>query len=268
MRFWLLFNLAWRRHWGATLAFAGSLAAFQATLIWGYSFIGGAPTVQNVVGTLSPELRRALKIIPSLQGGFGAREYIALGFYHPIFLGLGAAYVVSRASDGITGSLERGTIWLLLARPISRTQILLSEATTIVLGVGVVLVAGLAGLGIALATSSLDFGVTLAEYLLMTLGSWLLFATLAMLAVLAAATQSRISAAAGVGSALVLGGFVLDLLPWTGDGMLAWLNPWHWYDPSRIISNGVTWRDGTILLMLGLVFGAIALWYWRRRRLM
>jgi ABC-2 type transport system permease protein len=263
----LLARFSLRRSWLSTLAFAGALALFQATLIWGYQFIGGAATVQSVVGTLSPELRRALKIMPSLQGGFGPREYVALGLYHPIYLGLGAAYAVSRAADALAGGVERGTVLLILARPISRTQLVLGEALGLALGLALVSGAGLAGLLAGLASTGFGRALAWWPYALAAAVGWLLFVALGMIALLAAATQTRSSSAAGLGSAVVLGGFVLDLLPWTGAAPLALLNPWHWYDPPRIISAGVGWYELAALLGLGGAALLATLHVWGRKRL-
>lgn len=262
----LLTRFSLRRSWPSTLAFAGGLALFQLTLIWGYQFIGGAETVQSVVQTLSPELRRALKIIPSLQGGFGPREYVALGFYHPIYLGLGAAYAVSRAADALAGGIERGTVLLILTRPVSRTLLLLSEALALVLGLGMVMMAGLAGLLLGLATTDLGVALAWRPYVAAASVGWLLFAALGMMALLLAATQRRANSAAGVASACVLGSFVLDLLPWTSTPPLAWLNPWHWYDPTRITTTGIEGSAVAVLLLLGAT-ALLAAWkVWATRR--
>jgi len=263
----VLARFSLRRSWLSTLAFAGALGLFQATLIWGYQFIGGAATVQSVVGTLSPELRRALKIVPSLQGGFGPREYVALGLYHPIYLGLGAAYAVSRAADALAGGVERGTVLLILSRPISRAQLVLGEALALLLGLAAVSGAGLAGLLAGLATT--DFGRQLAwgPYVAAAAVGWALFAALGMLALLVAATQTRAGSAAGLGSAAVLGGFVLDLLPWTGAAPLALINPWHWYDPPGIVSAGVRWGELAALAGLGGMALGATLLVWGRKRL-
>lgn len=263
----LLARFSLRRGWGGTLAFAGALALFQATLIWGYQFIGGGDTVQSVVTTFSPELRRALKIVPSLQGGFGPREYVALGLYHPIYLGLGAAYAVSRAADGLAGGIERNTVLLLLSRPISRTALLLGEALALMIGLVIVLGAGLGGLIVGVLTTDLGMPLPLSGYGLAAAVGWVLFAALGALALLVAATQSRAGSAAGIGSAVVLGAFVLDLLPWTSEPPLAYINPWHWYDPPRIITAGLPWTDVGVLLLIGAVALAAAILVWRRRRL-
>jgi len=256
-----------RRNRTGTLAFALSLGLFQATLIWGYGFIGGGATVSTVVDTLSPELRRALKIVPSLQGGFGPREYIALGLYHPVYLGLGAAYVVSRAAEGLAGSVERGTAWLILARPVSRAALVAGEALALSLGAALVVGCGLGGLLLGIATTPLGENLPLGGYALAAAASWLLLVALGMLALLAAAARSQASAAAGLGSALALGGFVLDLLPWTGGPPLALINPWHWYDPPALIERGWSWPDAAMLALIGLAAFAGAVAVWRRRAL-
>ncbi len=65
----------------------------------------------------------------------------------------------------------------------------------------------------------------------------------------------------------VLGGFVLDLLPWTGAAPLALINPWHWYDPPGIISAGVGWGELAALTALGAAALLATLAVWGRKRL-
>ncbi len=78
-----------RRKWVSLAMFAAGACLFQYMLIATYPAIGGAAAVDSVVRTIPPALRRLLKIAPNLQAGFDIRDYIALGFFHPVFLGLG-----------------------------------------------------------------------------------------------------------------------------------------------------------------------------------
>jgi hypothetical protein len=115
------------------------------------------------------------------------------------------------------------------------------------------------------AWATTDFGRQLAwgPYVAAAAVGWALFAALGMLALLVAATQTRAGSAAGLGSAAVLGGFVLDLLPWTGDAPLALINPWHWYDPPGIVSAGVRWGELAALAGLGGMALGATLLVWR-----
>ncbi|HEY1013673.1 MAG TPA: hypothetical protein VGE07_13260, partial [Herpetosiphonaceae bacterium] len=92
-----------------------------------------------------------------------------------------------------------------------------------------------------------------------------LFAALALLALAVSACCSRSAAAAGWGSALALGGFVLDLLPWTGRPPLAWVNPWHFYDPPGLLAGGMDWGAALALGAIGAGAALVAVAAFGRR---
>lgn len=240
---------------GSLIAFGLSMAAFQYIIVASYPAIGGAAAVEGVVRTFPPGLRRLLKIVPNLQAGFGLRDYVALGFFHPVFLGLGSAFVVGRATDALAGQVERGSIYLLLSRPVPRWALVVGKAVE--LGVGAGLLAMLAWLGTAVGvwTTSLPEPLQLDRYLQVAFAAWALFAALGAGALVISSCGSRTGWVVGLGSAWTLISFVLDVLPLTAEPPLALINPWHHYDPQGLAATGTMDSVGLVVLLVWSICG-------------
>jgi len=230
-----------RRKRGSLLAFAAAMFGFLFVTAAAFPAIGGAAAVTGVIETFPPELRRLLRIAPNLQAGFGLRDYMALSFFHPVFLGLGAAFVVGRATDALAGEVERGSIYLLLSRPVARWSLVLGKMSELLAGAGVLAFASWLGLAAA-AASALDQPLPLGRFLLVALLAWPLFGALGAGALVISALGRRSGAVAGIASAWTLVSFVLDVLPAVADSPLGLLNPWRFYDPPTLVAGGgVPW---------------------------
>ncbi len=242
---------------GTLLAFGLAMAAFQYIIVASYPAIGGATVVEGVVRTFPPGLRRLLKIAPNLQAGFGLRDYVALGFFHPVFLGLGSAFVVGRAADALAGEVERGSIYLLLSRPVPRWALVTGKAVELVGGAGVLAMLAWCGTVIGVWTTSLPQQLPLDRYLEVAFTAWTLFAALGAGALLISSFGSRTGRVVGLASAWTLVSFVLDVLPATAESPLALLNPWHHYDPQALVATGAMDYRGVVVLLAWSVLGTV-----------
>lgn len=257
-----------RRKRGSLLALVIAMGLFQYIIAASYPAIGGTTTVESVVQTFPPGLKRLLRIAPNLQAGFGLRDYLALGFFHPVFLGLGSAFVVGRATDALAGEIERGSIYLMLSRPVARWAFVLGKLLELIAGAGALALAAWLGLALGVWTTTLPQPVPLDRYLVTALVAWGLFAALGSGALAISAWGSRTGVVVGVGTAWTLVSFVLDILPIISESPLAWLNPWHFYDPQAIAATGYVDPRG-VFVQLGWVGGAtaVALLRWEQRDL-
>ena len=249
------------------LAFALGMAFFHALIAVSFPAIGGLDAVNSVVQTFPDGLRTLLRIAPGLQAGFGVQDYLALSWFHPVFLGLGAAFVVNRAADALAQGVERGAVYLTLSRPIRRSDLVLGKAGELLLSVGIITVAGWLGLALGVAFT-LDVALPLGRYLLVAGMAWLLFGALGSGALVISALCSRGGTAAGWGSAWTLIAFALDVIPAVANSPLGMLNPWHTYYPQEIVATGRVDPLG-IAVLLGWVVGGLttAAWAFGRRDL-
>lgn len=243
---------------GGLWAFAVGIGLFVYITVASYPAIGGTAAVESVVRTFPPGLRRLLKLAPNLQAGFGLLDYLALSFFHPVFLGLGAAFVVGRATDALAGEIERGSIYLVLSRPVPRWALVLGNMLELIVGAGILALAGWLGLAIGVWTTALPLAVPLARYALVAAVAWLLFAALGAGALVISSYGSRTGRVAGIGTAWTLVTFVLDILPAVADSPLGRLNPWHYYDPQVVIATS-TVSAATIIVLLGWIIGGTVL---------
>lgn len=252
----LIFWSTLRRKRLSLFWFALSAGAFHWLVAVSFPAIGGTDAVTSVVRTFPDGLRALLKLAPNLQAGFGAQDYLAFTWIHPLFIGLGAAFVVGRATDGLTAEIERGSIYLVLSRPIQRGSFVLGKVLEMVLGAGVIALA--AWLGLWIGVQTLPYELPLANYLLAAGVAWLLFAALGGGAFLIASGFSRTSLSNAVGAAWTILAFVLDVIPLVAASPLAWINPWHHYFPQEIVATGQVDPSGLLVLLVWLVGGSVA----------
>jgi ABC-2 type transport system permease protein len=248
-----IFWSALRRKRLSLLWFALAAGSFHWLVAASFPAIGGEGAVTNVVRTFPTGLRSLLKLAPNVQAGFGVQDYLAFTWIHPLFIGLGAAFVVSRATDALAGEIERGSIYLLLSRPMPRWSLVVGRAAEMVVGAGVIALAG--WLGLVLGAQTLPYPLPLAPYGLAALMAWLVFAALGGVAFLIAALCSRTSVSAGLGTAWTLIAFVLDVIPAVAESPLGRLNPWHHYFPQAVVASGHLDPVGVLVLLAWLAGG-------------
>jgi ABC-type transport system involved in multi-copper enzyme maturation permease subunit len=256
-----------RRRRGSLLAFAGGAAFFQALVAVSFPAIGGMEAVTGVIQTFPEGLRNLLKLAPNLQAGFGLVDYLAFTWLHPVFLGLGAAFVVSRASDGLAGEIERGGVYLTLSRPVPRWAFVLGKALEMFVGAGFFVLTSWLGMVAGIAIAGLG-PLPIERFFLVALVAWLLFGALGAGALVISSLLSRGGLAGGLGTAWTLIAFVLDVIPAIAGSALAWLNPWHHYFPQEIVATGSLPAGGMLILLVWCLAGtAVATALFKRRDL-
>jgi len=249
------------------LAFASGMALFEFVTAVTFPSIGGTGTARTVFESLGPDMQRLLKLAPNLQAGFGPRNYLAFGYFHPVFLGLGSAFVVSRASDAIAGDIERGTILFLLSRPVSRGALLLGKTAEIVVSLLLVITGSV--VGTALGVSLVDLGepISLVPFGLIGLNAYALFLALAGVALLISALSSSAAGVAGWATAFALLAFTADFLSGLPViNLLGILSPFRFYDPQTIVATRSLPLINILVLLLTFLVGFTLAWRLFQRR--
>jgi ABC-2 type transport system permease protein len=80
---------------------------------------------------------------------------VGMTFDEPIVILCTVVWCISRGSDVVSGELGRGTLEMVLAQPISRTQLLLSHALVAVGGLALLVLALWAGLAVGIARTTI-----------------------------------------------------------------------------------------------------------------
>ena len=254
---WLIGWATLRRKRVSLAAFAGAAGFFQWLVAASFPAVGGLDTINSVVSTFPDGLRQLLKLAPNLQAGFGLLDYLAFSWFHPLFLGLGAAFVVSRATDALAGQVESGAVYLILSRPVARWSLVVGKAGEMIVGAAVIVLVAWAGMALG-AVTTLDVSLPLARYLLVAGMAWGLFAALGAGALVISSATGSTALAGGLGTAWTLVAFVLDVIPAVYNSPVAWLNPWHYYFPQEILAAGAL-PVGGLAVMGGWVIGGVTL---------
>lgn len=198
---------------------------------------------------------------------FSLTGSIALGFVHPIAVGLNLVFAIGFAAAAIAGERQRGTLEVLLSRPLSRRGVYLTLAAAgaafIAVAVGA-LVAG-ALIGSALTGRAAELGV--GNLWLMWLNGTLLFWAFGAIALLASVSFDRLTPAIGISLAVVLVSYFLDVL-----GSLwpdaTWLQPYslfHYVDAkANLVGLPHTGDFVTLGIVIALAVGAALVIFPRR----
>lgn len=230
-------------------------ASLAVLAVFGLSIYGSFAEQAASLAESFPEALRALYGVDlDVPGGIFTAEYINV--IAP-FVVIGVA--VGFGARTIAGEEREGTLSLLLTAPVSRTQVLLSKAVVlaaIVIGVSALTWFGLLGAGL-LTSVDLPAGSVIAAIihlvgLGLAVGLWALG--------LSAATGRHglaVGIPVGVAGASWLG---VSLLPLVDQPGLVRALPWHYYNGSEPITNGVDAGHLLVLLVLAAVGLAVGVW--------
>ena len=200
---------------------------------------------------------------------FSLSGAVALGAVHPVALGLQLAYPIGFAAVAIAGERQRGTLEVLLSRPIARRTVFL----TLLLAIAGFAVLTTAGQLVGTVAGALAFDVAgaLDPSLLAFLGvdTVALLVALAAVCLAASASFDRVGAPIAIGLGLVIGGYVLEVLGtlWPDAAFLQPYSPFHYLRPLEILAGRASWRDVALLVALGVVAAGVGLWRFPRRDL-
>jgi ABC-2 type transport system permease protein len=214
-------------------------------------------------------------VIPEQLTNFGGGDVfslsgaIAVGYIHPMSIILVSIFAIGFATSSVAGERQRGTLEVLLARPLSRRRVYVTLLVAVLVFVGLVLIA--ASLGTILGATIVGVSGELAvERLpLLWLNGMLLWGSIAAIGLAASTAFDRLTPALGLTLAIVIVSYFLYVL-----GSL-WpdakgLEPYSIFNylASRDILNGIVNVSGLALLgAVGAVAIAVALVVFPRRDL-
>jgi ABC-2 type transport system permease protein len=154
--------------------------------------------------------------IPSQLAQFGGGDIfslagsISLGFIHPIAVGLMLVFAVGFAGSSLAGERQRGTLEVLLARPLSRRGLALTVLAACALFVavttGALTLGALTGTAVTGRVAELGPG----NLPILWLNAGLLFGAFAAISVAASASFDRLTPAIGLSLGFVLVSYFLD----------------------------------------------------------
>jgi ABC-2 type transport system permease protein len=188
---------------------------------------------------------------------FSLTGSVALGFVHPIAVGLNLVFATGFAATAVAGERQRGTLEVLLSRPLSRRVVYatLGFAGAAFIGIAVAGLTFGAWLGSAVTGRTPELGVS--NLPLLWLNVALLYWALGSIALLASVSFDRVSPAISVSLAVVLVSYFLDVLGslWPDAKGLQPFSLFHYVDPKAILAGFPARGD---YVLLGAVTAAAA----------
>lgn len=172
-----------------------------------------APSIQEsmqaAMKAIPPFMRAMLGESMKAKGLVGVMSII---FAHPLWLMLGGAWAVGYGARAIAADIDRGTMGLMLAYPITRTQLFASKALT--LGIGIVALAvvpvAMSFLGLSVQGEALEAG--LSGFFWAATGMVLLFGCIGGVSLFCSALASESGKALSFALAFTVGSYFLDVL--------------------------------------------------------
>ena len=238
--------------------------------IWGSLL----PIVFDSFGAQFQELFESGAIPPQFAqfgGGdiFSLAGAVALGFVHPMAVGLNLVFAVGFTTAAIAGERQRGTLEVLLSRPISRRVTYLTLAFATAVAIGVAVAGQIVGTFIGASVTGRTDELGVANLPMLWLNGALLYWAIGAIGLLASASFDRLTPALGVTLAVVLVSYFLDVLGslWPDAKGLQPYSVFHYLHAKNDLAGLADRNDFIVLGGVVLVAVALALWRFPRRDL-
>jgi ABC-2 type transport system permease protein len=194
---------------------------------------------------------------------------ISLGFQHPLSLALIGIFAVGAASTAVAGERQRGTLELLLSRPLSRRALYASVAVALLLVVALIVALILAGMLLSAASQNIIDQLDLGRMPLVLLSGILLWGAFASFSLAASVSFDRAGPAMGVSLAYLLINYFLEVLGslWTDAAWTQQYSLFHHFLPTEILAGSADVADLLILAVATILPIVYALAVFPRRDL-
>jgi ABC-2 type transport system permease protein len=239
-----------------------------AIFLWGLLM----PVIYSQFGVQFRELMDS-GLIPEQFANFGGGNIfslpgsIALGFIHPIALVLTSVFAVGFASSAVAGERQRGTLEVILARPVSRRVLYATLLVATLLFIGLVIAGLLAGTLVGAAAGSVLDEVDVTRYPLVWLNGWLLFGAIASIGLAASVSFDRLMPALGITLAVTIVSYFLQILGslWPDAEVLQPYSLFHYLDPQAVLTGDADPFAFAILATVAIAGVVVALAVFPRR---
>jgi len=190
---------------------------------------------------------------------FSVTGTIALGFIHPFTIVLLGIFAVGFSTVAVAGERQRGTLEVVLARPISRhafyTTLFVAGALFLALLLALEVVAN----SLSATVMGVAGGLSATNIVLLWLNGWLLFVAYMAVGFAASVSFDRLAPALGVTLVFVLVNYLLDVIGslWPDAAWIERYSMFHLVQAKQVLEHGLPAGDA---LLLGAI-AAIAIGY-------
>ena len=180
---------------------------------------------------------------------------VTLGVQHPLAIAMLAVFAIGASSTAVAGERVRGTLEVLLARPISRLTLYASILLALLIVVLIVLIAILGGMVGGAAAQDLLSEMDLAQMPLVVLNGFGLWAAFTTFGLAASVTFDRPGPAIGIALAYLIINYFLEILGslWTDVAWSQEYSLFHHFNPGEILVGELDPIDLVIVFVAALV---------------
>ncbi|MBA2720983.1 MAG: ABC transporter permease subunit [Chloroflexi bacterium] len=261
---WPLFGHLWRSQRTKLAIVALAMAAWNAFL----------PVIYNAFGAQMQKLVDS-GVIPRQMADFGGADVfslggsIALGYLHPISIILVSIFAIGFATAAVAGERERGTLEVLLARPLSRRTVYVTLLAVTLTFIGLILVAASIGTVIGSAIAGVLDQLPIERLPFVWVNGLLLWGSFAAIGLAASVSFDRFTPAIGATLAIVIVSYFLYVLGslWPDAKGLEPYSLFHYLSTREILGGTVDVLGFGLLAAVGAVAIAWALIEFPRRDL-
>ena len=240
-----------------------------AALLFSFVFLATFDAFGDMFFEMIETMPQGFRALIKASGEYASEEmgYLAVGFREPIYLIIILSFVIASSSSAIAKEIERGTIFLLLSRPVSREEFFLAKLATTFIGTVLLLCFAILGTWLG----SIVFGVNGIDYDLVfkiQINVFFLAIAVAGIGYLISSMLSEggktLALSSGVTVLMFFIEFLADSLPsidWIG-----YVSVFHYYEPSILVnSESLSWVNLSILIIVGFIGLILATIMFKRR---
>jgi ABC-2 type transport system permease protein len=259
-----LFAHTWRSQRLKLVVVCVGLAIWSALLPIVYGTFG--QTFKSIIDSgLIP------KQLMQFGGGdiFSLSGAMALGAIHPISLILNSIFAAGFATSAVAGERQRGTLEVLLARPLSRHTVYLTLLVAVLGFVAVAVAASVGGATIGAAIAGVAGELVPARLPVLWLNAVLLFGAIAAVGLAASVSFDRLTPAIGLTVGFTVISYFLEVLGtlWPDAQGLQPYSIFHYFDAKQVLEGNVVVGNFAILAAVAAVAIGWALVEFPRRDL-
>jgi ABC-2 type transport system permease protein len=259
-----LLRQTWRAQRAKVVILAIALAIWGALMPIVYGAFG--QTFRSIIDSgLFPEE------FTQFGGGdiFTLSGSIALGAIHPISLMLNCIFAVGFATAAVAGERQRGTLEVILARPLSRRTAYVTLLVATLAFVAVTLAATIVGAIVGSLLAGVSDELEVSRLPLLWLNGFLLFGAIGAIGLAASVSFDRLTPALGIAVGLVVVMYFFDVLGtfWPDARGLQPYSLFHYYDAKDVLEGIVRIGDFGLLAVVGALAVLWALVVFPRRDL-
>ena len=200
---------------------------------------------------------------------FSLSGAMALGAIHPISLILNSIFAVGFATSAVAGERQRGTLEVLLARPLSRQTVYVTLLVAVLGFIAVAVVASVVGSTIGAAVGGVAGELVPARLPFFWLNAVLLFGAIAAVGLAASVSFDRLTPAIGLTIGFTVVSYFLEVLGtlWPDAQGLQRYSVFHYFDAKQVLEGNVVVGNFAILAAVAAVAIGWALVEFPRRDL-